>query len=282
MISFKALAKQRGLTLLELMIAAAISLILMMFITNILLTSGRTAVQSEGLAQAQENGRFILSWLQTNIRNAGLAYPSDMSKGRIQPFADTCTTATLPPADNANCSFNDNNHQNSDRIAVRRTFVNDSLYKTDTSNTDCSGAEITTVADGEIVTDVYWVEPNNASVTGGVLKCATYSSQNKIIGSTQEIANGIDSIQVLYGVASGTDSQYRSMTNRYVAITDLAAPINWDLISSIRISILTRAFTENSLEKNKRSYVLLDADPLTYDDRVVRHIQTTTVFLPNE
>src|SRR5690554_1380607 len=80
--------KQRGMTLVELMVAAVISLIIVFFITNIMISSSRTAMQSEGLSQAQENGRFILTWLQGNVRTAGLPYPNESNRTRIQPFAD--------------------------------------------------------------------------------------------------------------------------------------------------------------------------------------------------
>lgn len=276
------LSTQKGMTLIELMIATSLSLIIMYFITNIMVTSSRTAMQAEGLSQAQENGRFILSWLQANVRSAGSPYPSDVSQERIQPFADVCASSTVvPPAANADCSFDASAGSGSDRIAVRRTFVNDPVFASENSNISCSGETITTVSDGDEITDVYWVD-KTSDAYGGVLKCATYNNQHQIIGSVQEIANGIEGLQVLYGVAADEDFQYRSITNRYIALSDLGDPVEWDKVSAIRISILTRAFTERSTDKKKRSYILLDATPVTYDDAVARHIQTTTIFLANE
>lgn len=280
------LIKQRGMTLIELMVAATLSLIIVFFITNIMINSGRTALQSEGLAQAQENGRFILSWLQSNVRTAGLPYPSNASQERIQPFADRCTaTVTPPPADNADCSFNSDNSNTSDRLAVRRTFINDTDLRSEQSERDCTGSTITTVPDGETITDLYWVETTPADIDssgyGNELFCATYYN-GKVIHPAQAIASGIDGMQVLYGVRDGANKEYRSNINRFVSLADLGANIDWSSIGAVRIAILTRSFNEQATSRNKRSYILLDAAPVHFEDSVSRHIQSTTIFLPNE
>src|SRR5690554_2979833 len=277
------LNKQNGMTLVELMVAAALGLIIVFFITNIMLSSSRTALQSEGLSQAQENGRFILSWLQGNVRSAGLPYPNSETQERIAPFADECSGSVMPPADNADCSFNSDNSNASDRLAVQRTFINDSILGNDLTKQDCSGAEITTIADGEVITDVYWVttDANDSSGYSNQLMCVTYHNNKKVSGE-QSIANGIDGMQVLYGVKSSADAEYRSNVNRFVSLGDLGPNIDWSTIGAVRIAILTRSFNEQATSKNKRSYILLDATPVTFDDSVSRHIQSTTIFLPNE
>lgn len=277
------LMKQRGMTLIELMVAAVLSLIIVFFITNIMLSSSRTALQSEGLAQAQENGRFILSWLQGNVRSAGLPYPNSETQERITPFADECSSSVIPPADNADCSFNSDNSNVSDRLAVQRTFINDTILGNNSTKRDCSGTEITTIADGEIITDVYWVttDANDSSGYNNQLMCVTYHN-NKKVSNAQSIANGIDGMQVLYGVKSSADAEYRSNVNRFVSLSDLGANVDWTTIGAVRIAILTRSFNEQASSQNQRSYILLDAAPVTFDDSVSRHIQSTTIFLPNE
>ena len=277
------ITKQRGMTLVELMVAATLSLIIVFFITNIMLSSSRTALQSEGLAQAQENGRFILTWLQSNVRSAGLPYPSELSEDRIQPFANRCSSNILPPADNGDCSFDSNNSAVSDRLAVQRTFINDATLGSDASKRDCSGAEITTIADGEIITDLYWVETKSSDTSGygNELMCVTYHNHKKV-SNAQAIASGIDGMQVLYGVKASASIDHRSNVNRFVSLPDLGTNIDWSTIGAIRIAILTRSFSEQANNKNKRSYILLDAMPVTFNDAVTRHIQSTTIFLPNE
>lgn len=271
---------QKGLSLIELMIAALLSLIIVLFITNIMITSNRTGMQSEGLAQAQENGRFILSWLQGHLRQAGQPYPSNSVQERIQPFAEACSSTLLPPSDNADCSFDSANTNESDRIAIRRTYVKDDDLKTEISDKDCSGQSVVLV-DKVVVTDVYWVDPpgSDEEDPGGILKCATYDDSHQVIGGVIEIANGIEGLQVLYGLKPSVDSQYRSNINRYVPLDEVS---DWKMVGAIRVGILTRAAAERSLDKKSRKYILLDAAPVVFDDSVARHIQTTTIFLPNE
>lgn len=279
------LNKQHGMTLVELMVAAALGLVIVFFITNIMINSSRTALQSEGLSQAQENGRFILSWLQGNVRSAGLPYPSSSSQERIQPFAEQCTGTDLPPADNADCSFDSDSSNVSDRLAVQRTYINDTDIGNDATKRDCSGAEISVagITDGDTVTDVYWVQtdPRDTSGYQNELVCVTYYNHVKV-SDAQVIANGIDGMQVLYGVRASEDNQYRSNINRFVSLEDLGSDIDWSTIGAVRIAILTRSFNEQATSRNKRSYILLDAAPVTFEDSVARHIQSTTVFLPNE
>lgn len=277
------LSKQYGMTLVELMIAVSLGLLVVFFITNIMINSGRTALQSEGLAQAQENGRFILTWLQGNVRSAGLPYPNEASQDRIQPFAGRCTSNTLPPADDADCSYDDDNSNVSDRLAVQRTFINDPVLGNDTTQKDCSGTNITTVSDGEVITDLYWVvtTPADSSGYGNELFCATYYN-GKIVNNAQAIASGIDGMQILYGIRANTNNEHRSNVNRFVSLNDLGGNIDWNSIGAVRIAILTRSFNEQATSRHKRSYILLDAAPVTFEDSVSRHIQSTTIFLPNE
>jgi type IV pilus assembly protein PilW len=63
--------RQTGLSLVELMISLVIGLILMLGITQIFIASHAASRLSEGVARAQENGRFALDYLERDIRMAG-------------------------------------------------------------------------------------------------------------------------------------------------------------------------------------------------------------------
>ncbi|MET4572302.1 type IV pilus assembly protein PilW [Stenotrophomonas rhizophila] len=63
--------RQAGLSLVELMISLVIGLILMLGITQIFIASHSASRLSEGVARAQENGRFALEFLERDIRMAG-------------------------------------------------------------------------------------------------------------------------------------------------------------------------------------------------------------------
>jgi type IV pilus assembly protein PilW len=63
--------RQAGFSLVELMIALVIGLVLMLGVTQIFIASQSASRLSEGVARAQENGRFALDFLERDIRMAG-------------------------------------------------------------------------------------------------------------------------------------------------------------------------------------------------------------------
>lgn len=63
--------QQAGMSLVELMIALVIGLILMLGVTQVFIASHAASRLSEGVARAQENGRFALDFLERDIRMAG-------------------------------------------------------------------------------------------------------------------------------------------------------------------------------------------------------------------
>ena len=63
--------RQRGLSLVELMIAMALSLLLMLGVIQIFLSSKQTYSTNSALSRVQESGRFAMEFLTQDIRNAG-------------------------------------------------------------------------------------------------------------------------------------------------------------------------------------------------------------------
>ncbi|HEX6551027.1 MAG TPA: prepilin-type N-terminal cleavage/methylation domain-containing protein, partial [Gammaproteobacteria bacterium] len=64
-------SRQRGLSLVELMVALLIGLILTAGVISVYLTSKKSYNVDTGLAQVQENGRFALSFMEPVLRMAG-------------------------------------------------------------------------------------------------------------------------------------------------------------------------------------------------------------------
>lgn len=65
------LRQQHGLSLVELMVAMALSLLLMLGVMQIFLSSKQTYSTNVALSRVQESGRFALDFLARDIRNAG-------------------------------------------------------------------------------------------------------------------------------------------------------------------------------------------------------------------
>ncbi len=67
--------RQRGFTLVEIMVALAIAIILLVGVYSVYLASKRGYALQDGLARQQENGRFAVEFLNRDLRMAG--YPKD-------------------------------------------------------------------------------------------------------------------------------------------------------------------------------------------------------------
>ena len=65
------ISQQTGITLIELMVAMAVSSVIILGIGNIFVSTKKSNVIHEEFARIQENARYTLETLSTNIRNAG-------------------------------------------------------------------------------------------------------------------------------------------------------------------------------------------------------------------
>jgi len=63
--------RQRGLTIVEILVAVTLSLILLAGVTQLFVSSKRTYEVQDGLSRLQENGRFAVDYLARHVRMAG-------------------------------------------------------------------------------------------------------------------------------------------------------------------------------------------------------------------
>ena len=68
----RAVAGQRGFSLIELMIAMTLGLMLILGVTQVFLGSKRSFVMQQQVAALQENARFMLTRISRDVRQAGL------------------------------------------------------------------------------------------------------------------------------------------------------------------------------------------------------------------
>ncbi|WP_272493072.1 PilW family protein [Atopomonas sediminilitoris] len=243
---------QRGLSVVELMIALVLGLILMTGIIQVFLTSRLTYATNEAMGRLQENGRFALDFISRNARNAG--------------YIDPINLANLPdPLPRSNCSdicLGDDTGTNTDRI----TFAMQPVLQ-DGNRYSCSGDLVTTA--NAVIYNSFYVE-------NGSLWC-NWGEVGQPKKTAKEIVSGIDSLRVLYGVSASTNS---SSASQYVPASRVS---DWSLVRSVRIAVLA-----NSVEKispapaGGLNYYLLDAPPVNQgNDGLARQIFSTTIQLKN-
>ncbi len=158
---------QRGLTLTELMVALAISLIVMAGVITLYVTNRHAYALQNGLARLQENGRFAIEFLNRDLRMGG--YPTDSYGGGA---------FVAPDASNA-YSTADGGGDTSDAVAVQYD-----------ATVDCVGNNL---GGATASTSYFYIQTNT-------LYCRPKG------GTPQPLVDGIENMQVLYGEDTDGDS----------------------------------------------------------------------------
>lgn len=315
------LARQRGLSLIELMISVTIGLILAAGIMQIFISNKQTYRLQEGLSRLQENGRFAIELLAKDLRMAGYYGCWTDTSTLVNTLNDSGTTpydfnVGLGGTDNAGIN-------NSDTLIMRGAYDNGiSLTETmpDTSAdlksqpdvppplatgdivaiSDCSNAavfQITNYTDsnGNIVHNTGTGSPGNST---------------KDLGSRFGPDASVFLIQtVQYYLATNADGEPQLMrqagTNAAVALfegvenfqvlygedsdgdgsanryLDASQVVDMDNVVSIRIALLLRTVEEVGGDPDTSVYSLLGTLFDPVDDRRLRRVYTTTIKLRN-
>lgn len=252
-------SRQRGLNLIELMIAVVIGLFISLMAVQYLSTSSRLFKQQGADSNLEANGTFAISYLSQFIRQAGTNNPT----GTDVPFyIGTCGDANP-------CTFDRNAVGESDRIAVQMVPTN---------NQDCVG---NTVPVGSRIANVFFIQ--NSS-----LVCQGYDVTNDdwLAGGLVELIDGVEQLQVLYGVSNS-----QGLVDRYVNASNVPASgataievqEAWDRVRSTKVALLVSDDANTgTLPKVERLFGLLDAPVVTYDDRVSRKVFSTTIHINNK
>ncbi len=281
----------RGFTLVELMITLVLSLMITYAIAQVLISSNRSSVTSDGMSQSQETGRFVMSFLANNIRLAGLdSIDNDNSTtAAIIGCADPAMVALrdFGAPGNHQCSFESNLGGDpavnfGDRLAI--AWIPPVPAGGAALIQDCTGS-VGYAAD-QIILNVFWVALDPVSGMNSLFCQGHTFDGTNIIGSNNAsaIANGVDSLHILYGEATQPlpDSNNRNVS-RYVH-AGLAADggVNdWERVYAVKVSILTRSLTAVTNSIDLRRYVMLDAQPYEISDAVNRQVFNTTFVINN-
>lgn len=285
--------RQRGLTLIEIMVALLIGIFLLAGVIQIFIANRQTYRVQENLSRMQENGRFAMYYLSRYIRLAGyvpnLSYTNSDDKNRSNlvdivedtfPSLDESLTdimATTAIRGNNNSGLN-----NSDEISVR--------FKTDPENynplTDCFGSE----AGRQVkVTNRFFLK--NLKDKDNNDQPVLYCDPKRTAGNDpvkdparddpeQPIIEGVENMQIRYCERFNNDS---NSSLRCVTADKVS---DWNKVQSVRISLLVRS-ADDSLVGQPQPYQW-DADgdgeddpPLTPTDRRLRRVFTTTIIPRN-
>jgi type IV pilus assembly protein PilW len=241
---------QRGLSLVELMVALVLSLVVLLVTTGIYVSNKQTYRFLDQYSLLQENGRFAIFFLREQILQAG--FPRQAG---INPFP-------ILPANN--------NYPNSDSIIVAFRSAVDCL------NDPPAGAVGLQLAQNtfDVALDINGnpqLRCNGNGLVAGVDQVA------------QPLVDGIQNLQVEYGVDTDADG----IANSYVNSADVQAGTaggggpDWDNVVSVRVAVLVQGQPNVLDQAQAITYNLLGQAATPAADRTPRRVFTTTIPLRN-
>lgn len=309
---------EQGFTLVELMITLVLSLLITYGIAQVLISSNQSSSSSDGLSEAQETARFVMSSLGKQIRASGAnSIKNNSIKTRAIMGCDVpalnainaCSAENNIGATEANITITSANALNGglvalsgDRLAlawVPPTSLNYPPLQGEAAvptfpaiTTDCTGASLAGFKSDTSIVNVFWVSldpqtvsaPPDPSTERNSLFCQghLFDSTNQTViasGTPQVIANGVEALQVLYGEATDPLPTNGSRNvSRYVNANEVA---NWNDVYAIKIAIMTRSISDVTNSAANKQYIMLDAGLYNFTDTVNRQVFSSTFAFSN-
>ncbi len=249
-------SEQKGFSLIELMIAMALGLLISAAALQMALTSRDIKKTTDEQSRIQENGRFALFFLSQNIRMASYnSSDSPVAQGKV--FWDGAC-GTFDP-----CT-SDGGNNISDRVAV---------ILDPTNNADCVGTDV----GDDVIANVYYVADQDEDGVNS-LYCRGYNlaDDSWYSDSAQPLVDGIENMQILYGISNPAAN---NAITRYVSADQ--AP-SWIDIGGAKVALLvSNGKTTGNSDKAVRTFSLLDATDLSFDDTHSRKVFTSTTVINN-
>ena len=268
------LHRQKGLTLIELLIAMTLSLMIMGAVGTILVNSNQAASLSDTLSQTQETGRFAADYMNRQLLRAGY----DPDESGLVPFADVCATAS-----EERCIWDSSAADTGDTLAIQRIAV----AGEDTAVT-CYGSALEDENENDItvdvaVMDVYWVEVDGNGLSN--LRCESFdingtaqANPGETFGASQALAAGITAMHILYGESTTPPVDEVLNVSRYLSASEV---VEWDNVYAMQIGFLTEAMISTEAPPEDRQYVVLNSPIYDFTDQISRQVFSTTVTLLN-
>ena len=288
--------KQKGFSLIELMVAMMIGIFLIFAVVSSYSGSKASSTMRAELGEMESNARIAMSFLRGGIEHAG--YPSSYVHIIEKPFLtarDGNIKGFVCGTDNDGNNYeslqeasfiNNNDRYTKDGGATSEAVQPDRItisYMPDNPQDDkavywkdCAGtyteADIAArcSADPIVGQGALAIVYNSYFVDDAELKCT--SSRNITI----PIASGIENIQFRYGLKNADGSiQYQKAD--IVEQND-----DWKKVISVHVAMLVRSVNEVKTTAESRSFLLLDEAVTTQEDRYLRKVYTSLIHLPNK
>jgi type IV pilus assembly protein PilW len=336
------LKHQKGISLVEVLVALVISLFLLGGIIQVYLGNKASYTFTNAISRVQENGRFAMETLAKDLRMAGffgcaIFDPGDTSNivNNLNPagpgyddYYDWLGDGLLQGTDNDGLNGSDSitirgakpgalNVREPYNVTTSAQIFVDSTETLEDNDivmvTNCRGADIfqvtnTTRGSGStkdaVVHSTGAVEegpgnynPDNCKGANAHCLSQTYGSDASMIelqaviytikagasgepalfrainGVDEELIDGIEQMQILYGVDTDDDD----FPNQYVIAPNV---VDMNDVMAVRVMLLVRSQDVNVTEDFQK-YTFNDTTDITATDRRLRQVFTSTITLRN-
>ncbi|CAN5285701.1 PilW family protein [soil metagenome] len=300
------LARQHGMSLVELMVALTIGTILIIGAVSVYMQSRSSYRVNEAVARLQENGRFALDTIEPDIRLArywGQTSRTDFIEGRAGsadpnafPGDDECGPNWGVDLDNdiegSNngyallCAAYNGNPAGADVLVVRHASANPAPLQSGRIQIQTDRAHGEVFSDGKLpdgfgagsetfnlIAHAYYISADSTGAPG------LPSLRRKALGtgpdvSDEEIITGVEDLQVQFGVDTTGDG----IVNRYV--NPGAVPGNSPILAvRLWLRLRAEAIEVGFQDDNVYAYANQLAGPL--NDRFRRLLVSKTILLRN-
>ncbi|XAH21725.1 PilW family protein [Xylophilus sp. GW821-FHT01B05] len=312
-------SRQRGLTLVELLVAMTLSLLVIMATVGALVVARQGFTSVDAASQLRDNARFASDVIQRIAQQAGYRDVPYAATTRASDFKYAGMATATEPAhvsgfnnalitnptngSRSGCSASSGTAcaNGSDILIVRFQTSAKSDYTPGASDADrsmisCAGTtdDMTALNSADRLVNTFYV----AESQGEPALMCDYGAK-----TAQPLVQGVESFQVLYGVDdvspnAAAGSKPDTVADRYlradqmvVASNPEATRANWLRVRSIRIGLVVRGPVGSALERKTMDYYPLGAGLWsTADvgskfvapaDGRLRQALTFTVYLPN-
>lgn len=283
--------RQRGLTLVELLVALALGGFITLAAVAALTVSRQGFATVDASAQLRDNARFATSMMRRLVVQAGyldVKYASNTaasafkvgnaSAGEVEPnikgFNNANYDQDLVIGGTNTVSSSKRGLNNSDMLVLRYQAGTipkaDGTEGADQTMIDCSGGTSATAPDAssERMVSVFYVANSQGEPS---LMCAWRTSDGT--WEQQPLVQGVESLQLLYGVdgvtaASAPTATTDSIPERYLRGDQLVATsttdtiANWKRVRSIRVGMVLRGPPGSAPEKDVPAQYPLGAKDL--------------------
>jgi type IV pilus assembly protein PilW len=296
---FKAYARSRGVSLIELMIGLAIGLVLIAFVGSAYIAQSSTTRATDESSRLQETGRIAINAVERVVRSSGFV---PYGEGKSPP---TFCKSTATTTDNAagdppvlgpflEGREGTGHLENSDRLVLRFYGSGpDTSVTGDAAIRDCRGVSVAGPASGAnaTVNTLYVDRDVDNSAT---LFCSVRVPGSSGAGTRQALIPGVESFQVLYQTTDGTTTSPQRLVTA-AQVTD------WKQVVAVRVAMIIAGDIGSRPDNDTKTYDMFDALystnvgsvdpgsqfvtptvlPAAVDQRRLRRVFSTTIELRN-